>query len=233
MERADAELYLASVKLSADAIDVFMKSVWLGPSPHASPTGVHRDVALLGIGALLPSGAASPQMARNLVLCGSDAIVVVPATRWDVDAQPSLGDAVDSRVRFGSFMAGVELVDNTAFGVGPVETAAMDPQQRLLLEYGYSALHSTGFDRSQLVGSPTGVFLGIATTDFSLVLAASPAGESVYAATGGALSIASGRISFALGLHGPCVSIDTACCAALVAGHSVCGRCSSASAPRP
>ena len=52
------------------------------------------------------------------------------------------------------------------------------------------------------------------------MLRASPAGGSVYAATGSSVSIAAGRLSYTLGLHGPCVSYDTACSAALVAGHA-------------
>ena len=51
------------------------------------------------------------------------------------------------------------------------------------------------------------------------MLRASPAGASVYAATGSAHSIASGRLSYELGLHGPCVSYDTSCSAALAACH--------------
>jgi acyl transferase domain-containing protein len=96
----------------------------------------------------------------------------------------------------------------------------MDPCQRLILERGYAALADADFDRGALNGSETGVFLGFAGTEFDLVLAASPAGSSVYAATGSSLSIASGRISYALGLQGPCVSYDTACSAALAAAHA-------------
>ena len=42
----------------------------------------------------------------------------------------------------------------------------------------------------------------------------------MYAATGGVPSIASGRLSFAIGLQGPCMMIDTACSAGLVAVHA-------------
>jgi acyl transferase domain-containing protein len=39
----------------------------------------------------------------------------------------------------------------------------------------------------------------------------------VYAATGSAVSIAAGRVSYVLGLQGPCESIDTACSSAVTA----------------
>ena len=93
----------------------------------------------------------------------------------------------------------------------------MDPQQRLLLEQGYASLHEAGLDRSMLMGSLTGVFLGISCQDYVTVLGYSPAGSSVYAATGASFSIAAGRVSYALGLHGPCASYDTACSSALTA----------------
>ena len=41
----------------------------------------------------------------------------------------------------------------------------------------------------------------------------------MFAASGGALSVASGRLSYCLGLVGPCYSIDTACASALAALH--------------
>ena len=96
----------------------------------------------------------------------------------------------------------------------------MAPQQRMLMERGYSALHQSGLDKGALSGSPTGIFLGIAANDYQAVLAMTPAGGSVYAATGSSMSIASGRLSYSLGLNGPCVSFDTACSAALSAAHT-------------
>ena len=41
----------------------------------------------------------------------------------------------------------------------------------------------------------------------------------MYAATGAAHSVASGRLSYVLGLQGACVGFDTACSAALAAAH--------------
>ena len=97
----------------------------------------------------------------------------------------------------------------------------MDPQQRLLLEAGYEALHGAGQTKVELSRSLTGVFVAIASNDWAdIVKSSAPLSRSVYAATGSPHSIASGRLSFALGLQGPCVSYDTACSAALVASHA-------------
>ena len=96
----------------------------------------------------------------------------------------------------------------------------MDPQQRLLLEGSYAAWHSSGFSREVLLGRGAGVAVGICWTEFVQLLAQDPLCRSVYAATGGALSIASGRLAFVLGLHGPCVSFETACSSSMVACHA-------------
>ena len=116
-------------------------------------------------------------------------------------------------------MDGAHCFDNTAFGVSSAESAAMDPQQRLLLERGYEALHAARASRGDLLTSLTAIFIGISILDFDALLQASPLGATVYAATGSSHSIASGRLAYTLGTHGPCLSIDTACSAALAACH--------------
>ena len=177
-------------------------------------------VAIGGMSALVPAGTADLVGAKRVMACGCESVAEVPVARWDRRAQPTLVEPIASRVRHGGFVLSAQLVDNVAFSLSPAETAAMDPCQRLLLEYGYASLHGVALDRAALSGSLTGVFLGFAVTEFAQLLAATPAGGSVFAATGSAASIACGRVSYLLGLHGPCIAHDTACSAALVACHA-------------
>eukprot|EP00966_Prymnesium_polylepis_P097077 2248481-Prymnesium_polylepis.1 len=179
----------------------------------------YRYISVSGLSVMMPGKTNSSLAAGCMMSCGRDAIGAVPPARWSASILPPLTSLVASRVRHGGFMAGCQLLDNAVFGVSAAEAAAMDPQQRLLLERGYSALQRAGLKRTIVGGSCCGVFLGIASTEFAQVLATSPAGASVYAATGSALSVASGRLSYVLGLHGPCSAYDTACSAALVACH--------------
>ncbi len=120
----------------------------------------------------------------------------------------------------GGFVDGVDLFDPAFFGISPREAATMDPQQRLVLEGAWLALEDAGVPPSTLVGSSSGVFVGITTSDYGQLTRG--VGDDVYLATGAALNAASGRVSYVLGLQGPCMSIDTACSSSLVAMHAAC-----------
>ena len=185
-------------------------------SPHAT------TVFVSALGVQLPSGVGSAEDAWRMAACATDVITEVPATRWQVPR--SLGPEFDGIVRqagHGGFVHGAELLDNGVFSVSPAEASAMDPQQRMLLERGYEAFHGAGYDRASLLdASLVGVFIGIENHDFEQVLASTPLGQSVFAATGSSLAIAGGRLSYVFGLEGPCVAFATACSAALTATHA-------------
>jgi acyl transferase domain-containing protein len=121
-------------------------------------------------------------------------------------------------VQYGGFVAGAQLFDDRAFVVTSAEASAMDPQHRLLRELGYEAVHGASRRRAALMGSDGGVTLGIERPDWALAQPASVR-SSVYAVTCDNVSVAAGRLSFVLGLQGPCSSVDTACSSALVAVH--------------
>ena len=82
-----------------------------------------------------------------------------------------------------------------------------------MLHVGYTALTCCA-QRRTLLYSDVGVFVGV---EPSGIVARDSA--NVFSASGVALSITSGRLSFSLGLIGPCYSIDTACSSALAALH--------------
>ncbi|GIL68020.1 hypothetical protein Vafri_21297, partial [Volvox africanus] len=69
-------------------------------------------------------------------------------------------------------------------------------------------------------GAATAVAVGIASAEYTnWVCRRAGVGTSAYGATGGALSVASGRLSFMYGFTGPAVSVDTACSSSLIGSH--------------
>ncbi|RDJ93429.1 hypothetical protein B4Q13_21965, partial [Lacticaseibacillus rhamnosus] len=61
------------------------------------------------------------------------------------------------------------------------------------------------FAPDQLVGSQTGVFIGVSSNDYGQVMLKRPGSNNLdgYGATGTALNAVAGRWSYTLGLNGP------------------------------
>ena len=193
-------------------------------------------VVVSGMSGRWPGGCEGGGALWAMLHSGGDAVGEVPAARWVLSSTVDVGSLSEvqaSAVSHGGFVRGAEGFDAAAFGVSPAEAAATDPQQRLLLEVGYAALHGGGARRALLLGGGGGVFVGIERPDWALLAAGRPA--SVYSVTGDTISVACGRLSFVLGLQGPCLSVDAACASALTALHVAwravgSGECGSAAA---
>ncbi len=182
-----------------------------------------EPVAVVGMACRFPGGCRTPEAFWELLSSGTDAISEVPPDRWDPHryVDPS-GDAPGTMVTpFGAFLDGVDAFDPAFFGITPREAESLDPQQRLLLEVAWEALEDAAMEPSSLKGSRTGVFVGVANPDYMQEQARSGELERIdpYSFTGSAISIASGRVSYALGLNGPNLAIDTACSSSLVSIH--------------
>ena len=187
---------------------------------------LREPIAIIGLGCRMCGGANDPEAFWQLLHSGIDGITEIPSNRWNVDAyyDPNPGMSGKMYTRRGGFLDGVDQFDPDFFGISPREALHMDPQQRILLEVTWEALERAGQAPSGLNQSRTGVFVGMGGCDYGS-MQTSPGdftAVDAYFASGVSQSIASGRISYLLGLQGPSVSLDTACSSSLFAIHLAC-----------
>lgn len=219
--RVSATLFYDHPSLAALAVYLGSGST---PARRAcsAPAAEVEPIAVIGLGCRFP-GADGPQAFWQLLVQGRDAIREVPPERWDIDAFFDPDPSVPGKMitRWGGFLDRVDRFDADFFGISPREAAAMDPQQRLMLEVAWEAFEDAGL-AAGLDGSDTGVVVGISSDDYGRMQLAALEHITAYAGTGSSVSIAANRISYAFGLQGPSLSVDTACSASLVAVHEAC-----------
>ena len=106
---------------------------------------VSRDIAIVGMGCLLP-GARNIHEFWDNVLRQKDSITEIPDTHWNVDdyydADPSVPDK--SYCKRGGFLPTIDF-DPMAYGIAPKDLDVLDSAQLLGMVVAKDALHDAGY----------------------------------------------------------------------------------------
>ena len=183
------------------------------PGPPPPPALAEDGIAVVGMACRFPGAPDIAAFWRQLE-AGHDAVREARSDGgpWAGVAGDPGGGAGDRL--HGGFVDGIDRFDARFFGMTPIGARIMDPQQRLLLETSWRALEDAGIDPNDLRGSRTGVYAGIAASEYRDLMLASTGGTLNYLGT--ASSTAVGGVSFALGLTGPAIPVLLNCAASLV-----------------
>lgn len=177
-----------------------------------------EKIAIIGMSCRFPGNSNSPEEFWNNLVKNIDCVGKIPDIRWKnikFDSEANVNS--NFKVKNGGFLNGIHLFDNEFFGISPVEAIDMDPQQRILLEVCWEALENSGINVMNLKGTRTANIMGICGHDYTEQTLSDIDKIGPYSFTGSMFSVTSGRISYALGLQGPTMTIDTACSSSLVA----------------
>ena len=184
------------------------------PVTAPPPRREEEGIAIVGMACRFPGG---PDLAAfgRLLESGGDAVARGRPDGLYVDAR------TEADRPFGGYVEGIDRFDADFFRIAPVEAEFLDPQQRLLLETSWAAIEDAGVDPGGLHGSRTGVYGGLSSNDYQMLIegVAADRRPGLYRATGVTASTAVGRVAFALGLMGPAITVDTACSSSLVSIH--------------
>ncbi|MEQ1514799.1 MAG: SDR family NAD(P)-dependent oxidoreductase, partial [Lysobacteraceae bacterium] len=203
-------------------------SARLSPSVLPQVAGVAErsaePIAIVGLSGRYPEAPDLATYWRNL-RDGKDCITEIPRDRWDwrdyfTEDRTQSGSHYS---RYGGFITGVDEFDPQFFNIAPREAKQIDPQERLFLQHAWMAIEDAGYSRASLrstgeASSDVGVYVGMMYSEYQLFGAEASLRGQRMGLTGSFASIAN-RVSYALDLHGPSMTLDTMCSSSLTAIH--------------
>lgn len=183
-------------------------------------------IAIIGMAGRFPGAPNVGRFWQNLqsgvesVRSFSDAELLAAGVSAEELAQPEY-------VKSGVVLEDLDMFDAAFFGFSPRDASIMDPQHRVFLECAWEALEDAGHAPCAFDGT-IGVYAGSGMNSYMIhnlltnpQLVAS-AGLFLIRQTGNDKDVLATRVSYELNLHGPSLSVQTACSTSLVAVHLAC-----------
>lgn len=183
-------------------------------------------IAIVGMAGRFPGARNVTEFWQNLkngveaIRPFSDAELLAGGVSAEELAQPEY-------VKSGVVLEDLEMFDAAFFGFSPKDASIMDPQHRIFLECAWEALEDAGHAPESFEGS-IGVYAGSGMNSYMIHnLLTNPrlvasAGLFLIRQTGNDKDVLATRVSYELDLHGPSISVQTACSTSLVAVHLAC-----------
>ncbi|PPQ84949.1 hypothetical protein CVT25_004462 [Psilocybe cyanescens] len=197
------------------------------PSTRVSPLNKPKEeIVIVGQSVRLPGDINSTESFwQALVDQREDIITAVPPSRWDhasfyrsQDSKEPVAPC-DITLEKAGFVE-YESFDHSFFGISSAEAFHVSPNIRLSLEIAFEALENANITPSKIKGTNMAVFVAASMDEGYLKLLFADKGWGAYTrfyGTGVATSTACGRLSYLLDIHGPSLTIDTACSSGLIA----------------
>jgi len=219
--RSDADMRGADAAVATTRIDKpGIDKPGIDDESILSPSAHSESIAIVGISGRYPDAWDLDEYWRNLSQ-GVDCIREIPAERWrwqDYYRAPNGADPVGGEAlaagqhssRWGGFIAGADEFDPRFFSITPRDAEQIDPQERLFLQHAWMAIEDAGYTRAALQacrGGQVGVYAGVMYGEYN---------------RSGSLASIANRVSYALNVHGPSMTLDTMCSSSLTAIHLAC-----------
>nr|ALQ32854.1 putative polyketide synthase [Fusarium foetens] len=184
-----------------------------------------EPIAIVSMACRLPGGIDKPLDLWDHVRAGRSSATAIPKDRFNAENFLSM----DPNQKGAQAFRGAHFVkrdikqfDHKFFGISKDTATAMDPQQKQLLEVVYECLESANISMETISKSKIGCYCAMFVSDYHDMLMQDPEYLPTFIAIGTTRTMLANRISHALDLGGPSVTIDTACSGALVALHLAC-----------
>ncbi|MEU9670785.1 type I polyketide synthase [Streptomyces bobili] len=180
----------------------------------------NEPIAIVGMGLRFPGGNRDPEQFADFLRNGDSGIRPLPDERRHLAPSPGPDSGPGGQRPVGGFLDALDHFDAAFFNISPKEAVYIDPHQRLTLETAWEALEHAGIDPTTLRHGDTGVFMGVTTLDYIFETVELTAADlDGYLAPGLSHSGVAGRLSYFLGLRGPCLTVDTTCSSSLASAH--------------
>jgi acyl transferase domain-containing protein len=154
----------------------------------------------------------------------TDVAIIGLACRFPAAANPrDFWHLVRDGLEVTQLAGNVADFDADFFNLSPREARAMDPRQRLALELAWELFEDASTVPETLRGEQVSIYLGAMTDDYA-VLTLRDAADNLdhHSFAGISRGMIANRISYAFGLHGPSMTVDSGQSSSLVAVHLAC-----------